>query len=517
VLLEAPRIEVRSLVYSGGVSADAEGSGLGGNVTLRASDFVRVSHSGWVSASSGGFFDGQGNGGSVLIEAAKIFIEGGVISTTTYGRGQGGNITLRASDLVRVFGGFVDAGNSGLSKGDSGSVLVEAARIEVGSDGSIQAATLSSGQGGNVTLRASDSLRVSSGGGVWTGTSFGQGNGGAVLVEAPRVHLSNGGYINAESTSGSTGNAGSITIVAADFVQLTDGSGISAKTDGPGRGGSVEVRVGRLDMGPGSSISADTSKKGVGGDISVIATGSVGLTGPDTEISSGAFGAGNAGSIVISTPVLTLNGALIRSTSEAAGLAGKIQIDASQSLSLTGGAGISTRAGSSDGGNITIRAGNLVLLRGSSITTSVESGAGNGGNIFIDPTFVILDNAQILANARDGNGGNINIVSDNFLSQNSTVEASSNLGISGRVQISGLKTDVSSGLLALNATYLDASSLIRQGCSARAARAGSSLIASGHGGLAAAPEAPGGLQAGTGAAELRLPETLSSRQATCGT
>jgi len=163
-----------------------------------------------------------------------------------------------------------------------------------------------------------------------------------------------------------------------------------------------------------------------------------------------------------------------------------------RALRLLDGARISTEALSSDGGDISIQAGKLVYLNASQITTSVGSGAGNGGNITIDPTFVVLIDSQIIANAFGGNGGNISIVADNFLTNNSVVQASSQLGLPGSVQIAAPKVDVNSGLATLNASYLDASSLMRESCAARAGRSqANSFTGTGRGGLAQGPGALG--------------------------
>ena len=51
----------------------------------------------------------------------------------------------------------------------------------------------------------------------------------------------------------------------------------------------------------------------------------------------------------------------------------------------------------------------MIRLRDSQITTAVGSGRGAGGNITIDPEFVVLENSQISANAFGGPGGNITI------------------------------------------------------------------------------------------------------------
>ena len=144
-----------------------------------------------------------------------------------------------------------------------------------------------------------------------------------------------------------------------------------------------------------------------------------------------------------------------------------------------------------DGGNIQIAADDIVHLVDSRITTSVGTGLGDGGNITIDPVFVILQNSQIIASAVGGSGGNISIVSQFFLQDTaSVVNASSQLGISGTVAISAPQVDLSSSLTVLPSAFFDASALLRESCAARAGRS-NSFVPAGRGGLAAQPERAG--------------------------
>ena len=102
---------------------------------------------------------------------------------------------------------------------------------------------------------------------------------------------------------------------------------------------------------------------------------------------------------------------------------------------------------------------NLVYLLDSQIITSVLNGLSNGGNIGIDPEFVILNNSQILANADQGSGGNITIVADSFISsQNSLINASSQFGLDGTISILSPDVDVISGLIELPESFPDADS-----------------------------------------------------------
>src|SRR5690606_26771805 len=137
------------------------------------------------------------------------------------------------------------------------------------------------------------------------------------------------------------------------------------------------------------------------------------------------IGNGNGGNINItaSYQVTLQNDSKISVKSEGSGKAGAIVVNAGKQL-VSEGSSITAEASQSDGGNITVNARNLVYLSDSAITTSVGSGQGKGGNIRIDPTFVILDNSRIVANAFGGPGGNIQIIADHFIaSPDSLVDA----------------------------------------------------------------------------------------------
>jgi large exoprotein involved in heme utilization and adhesion len=204
-------------------------------------------------------------------------------------------------------------------------------------------------------------------------------------------------------------------------------------------------------------------------------------------------GDGRAGNIGIqANDILLTNSAAIRARSLGAGPAGSIRIAASDALRLFGASAIDSQALASDGGNIDIRVGNLVHLKSSEITTAVGSGQGAGGNIFIDPIFVILeDGSRIVANAFGGPGGNIQIFATYFLNTLDTlIDASSSAGVPGSVSINAPNTNQSAQIKVLPAAFFDASALVREACSGRFATGAprSSLVGVGRGGLAASPE-----------------------------
>src|SRR4030095_12085392 len=103
-------------------------------------------------------------------------------------------------------------------------------------------------------------------------------------------------------------------------------------------------------------------------DISVSGTGST--------ISTSTLGNGNGGNVSLTAgrSVNIVNGGLVNADSlGGTGLAGNIKIVAGDQIAMDQGS-VSTRAVTSDGGNITLNAPRMIQLTDSQITTSVESG-----------------------------------------------------------------------------------------------------------------------------------------------
>ncbi len=137
-----------------------------------------------------------------------------------------------------------------------------------------------------------------------------------------------------------------------------------------------------------------------------------------------------------------------------------------------------------NGGNIDLRAVDMLSLTNSQITAAAGI---NGGNIFIDPHFVVLENSLISANAILGRGGNIQIIADYFFSSDSLITASSEFGVDGTVRIDALNNDLIGDLVELPSNLLNAESLLRDLCTVKIDRF-SSFISEGRGGL---PPLPG--------------------------
>jgi hypothetical protein len=267
---------------------------------------------------------------------------------------------------------------------------------------------------------------------------------------------------------------------------------ISSATNTPGAGGTIEVIADRVSLSSDAFISArsHSSNAGKGGDILITARDT--FQSDNSSVTTAAEQAKGGDITLKATQVQLTNGTLISAESSGVGDAGNIDITASDSLLMRNSA-ITTDAKQADGGNINIQSGYMVQLIDSKITASVGGGPQTvGGNITIDPQYVILNDSRIIANAYAGKGGNIRIIADVFLaSPDSVVDASSALGIDGTVDIRAPITSISGSLVPMQGNFLSASALLRDPCAVRI-RAGSegkqgSLIVGGRDGLPIRP------------------------------
>jgi filamentous hemagglutinin family protein len=478
------------------------GLGVGPKINLDVGGNLVITNSSFVTSES----YGPGPAGDIYIHAGGIEVRslaGTGISAENHGDGAGPSLTIDVGSLQVLNGGFVGTTNDGQGTGGDLSIIADSVLATGTGAKTLSLSTeTTGGQAGKLTLdtrtlELRDGARVSS-------STAGFGAAGEVnIVAHERISVS-GEFsgIFSQTNALNAGNAGALDITTP--LLLMDGGVIDSITVGDGNAGPVSVHVGDLRLTGGGQIRSFSGGydqnnngalvvgNGAAGSVSVDATGSVTASGSGFGRPSGLLaetrGTGAGGDVNVSANSLTLSdGATISSSSLGSGLAGNISIALGDSLILSG-ASIATQAISSDGGNITITAPRLIQLADSRITTSVGSDAGRGGNIFIDPQFVVLQNSQIIANAFEGPGGNINIIAGQLIADpNTVISASSALGIDGSVNIDAPDSDVSAGLAVLSESLVDAAGLMRASCGA--ARAGlSSLVQVGRGGLPSDPD-----------------------------
>jgi hypothetical protein len=291
-----------------------------------------------------------------------------------------------------------------------------------------------------------------------------------------------------------TGNAGDIMIQASN-LELRDGGVITSRststpTTGPEAGGNINLIADRVTFSGDSLISAESTRSRKAGNISILARDT--FQSDNSSVTTATLRDGAGGDITIASGQVQLSyGAVISAKSSGKGDAGRVRITATDRF-LSGNSTVTTEAEQADGGNIELMAGSLLVLLSSQVTATVRSGVGKGGNITIDPRFVILDGSQIRADAFGGPGGNVRLVADVFLpSPDSVVSASSTLGIQGTVDIRAPVTSLSGAVAPLTQTFMNVARLLPMRCAARLGGDNvSSLVVGGREGLPLDPSAP---------------------------
>jgi filamentous hemagglutinin family protein len=400
------------------LTANLEGSG---SVTLDASDRVSLVDTRIVSDSLRG-----GNAGPITIRATNgVDLQGSILTATTFNTGTGGNIAIATDGDIRLTDrstltnqtlGAGNAGNISLSAsgavlvddsaiaspsgalaggpfGNAGNIDIQAGTLTLANDTRLTTTTTGAGQGGTIALGASNGPINITNSEVRTRTS-GIGNAGDINVSsADSVTIS--GLTSSEFSSGlftdtsGSGRAGNIAIATTNAFRLFDGAVLDARTTSSGAGGSIRLTADTVEIANAGRILTRTSASGNAGEIAIDATRNFNLAG-NSVLTTETAGTGDAGNISVTADGAGLidNSSISTSsrtsTSDQAGNAGDVGIQAG-TLTLTNNAQLSTTtAGSGQGGDITlgILDGSLNIAR--SVVQTQTSGAGNAGSIAVN-------------------------------------------------------------------------------------------------------------------------------------
>jgi len=496
------------LPLSSGLFAQADfgQTGHGGNLDIQA-DYLLVAGGGLIDTTS----FGEGDGGNLIIDAGVVELIAGAagvgasgLFSNTESNGQGGNINLKTDFLAIAAGAQIGAG-AFAQDGDAGNIEIFANEIEIdgtspngGGSGIFSVVNLdSTGNGGNLTIDTKN-LVVSNGGQIATSTA-GMGDAGTLMIDAENIELvglgprgSSGLFSSAIIDSGNGGNIK----IAGDRISIADGATISVsnfqnrgQTDpGQGKAGNIFIDANSLELDNSiaevpSSITASTNNRG-GGDINLNLAGDLTLNN-NSEIVANTKGEGDSGNIAIFANNLALNQqAHISVDSRGMGKAGNIDL-ITNNLGANRGR-ITATAQQSGGGDINLTADLINLQNNTEISTSVANGTGGGGNITIDSRYIIgRNNSDIRANAVEGDGGNINITTDVILlALGSEVDASSQFGLGGEVEIKTPDTNRQLSIIELPQKIVNPTALIAAVCPVKNQE---TLVTTGKGGLAANP------------------------------
>jgi filamentous hemagglutinin family protein len=460
------------------ISTGTTGTGVGGNVTVRATDSVEIKGIGFDNfretvlaasttemagtAGTASFStlqsgiavltEGAGRAGNIAVETKQLRLaEGARVLNPSFSTGNGGNIALKASESVEVNASGVITSAAG--RGNGGTLTIDTGKLIVRNGAAVATAIFGAGNGGNLTVRASEQVIVTENRDSLLATaiatnSFGAtGNPGnieintrSLLVEGGTAITSSSGVAAAQRVILSRGPGGNITINAADSVTITDSGAsrnlrqirntrttVAAGTLGGGRGGDVTINTGRLIVQGIAGIGASTLGAGQAGNITINASESVELVGIKEVLSTAGIATASGEGLLQNTFKLP----------PPTGAAGSISI-ATPRLTLRDGATITVGSlGSGNAGNINVVANSIRLDTKGSIDGRTESGA--GANINLEAADIQLRRgSRITTDAGTSDGGNINIKSDILVTlppENSDITANAGSAQGGRVNV----------------------------------------------------------------------------------
>ena len=428
------------------ISAITNGQGDAGDITINAQD--RVTVDGFDTGSLGtpslisttGGSDNVGNGGDIRITTGELlFKNGGNILSNNFGKGNSGNIFLDVVNTI-IFDGVGSSTNSPssanttVSNGNAGNIDIKTGSLFLTNGGTMDAGGFPEensndiANAGSIIINARDRIELDGeNNGLNTFLSRGVGKGGDIEITTGSLLLDNGSFLSTQ-TSGK-GDAGNIKIDAADSISLSNSSLMVSNvgSGGEGKGGEIDINSKNLTLTGGSQITAGVLQesdnlpggKGRGGEININASESITLSGIGAAgFASGIFtltergASGNAGNITVSTDDFRLtDDAIVTATTSNDGNAGNININANYFEAVNGGGITTSTSSSGNAGNITLNVKDKITVSGIGeafrsglfASTSAES-TGQGGNIFIDPRLVIIENGASVSVGSDGTG-----------------------------------------------------------------------------------------------------------------
>lgn len=530
----APDIELiatEAIEFSGSLRAAATANGsTSGEVTFSAPQIELVEAS--ISSSRATL----GNSGSLNFNASEsLLVSGGSIeNVTTAGVGA---ITNFNGGQVTFDNAFVQADGQDTEVGPG--IRVDADDVALLNNTTFTA-DVERGAGQGIELVASDSLLIDSS--LVTTESFDDAIGAPLVVTAQQIQIVNGGRLTSDVVLAGAG--GSIDITAGSLV-IEGGeaeTGIFARSgsfslnaerldlfvDDPnfatGDGGDVLIRVDDFEL-LGGQVVVDTFGLGAAGSINLTVDGRAlisngGLvSGSSTlqfeEIGPGMLGSGGNVTIVADELLLDQGSRIVTNTDSNLFSGGSVDITARQielrgdpataaaaissldlgvvpDASFTGI--VSNSSGSAQGGSLTLLAESVDS--NAAVVSASASGLGGGGSVVLGaataPIQTLLFDSQsgLLARAQQGNGGAVSVFTDAFLRDANSVISADSEAAAGTVDIIAPELNVTSALVDLDSSVLDATSLLADPCGQQQnnnSASASSLVVRGRGGLAASP------------------------------
>jgi len=316
------------LQFGGSVTTSSPVSGFSGNIAINASNSIQAigfspidpeKASSGISVRS----DGSANAGNILINTSTLsLVDGGYVSSSTFGKGIGGTVNINASKSIflQSINSFSSAPSSltanTYSFGNAGDLFVNTPQLTLIDGGVVASASLATGSAGRVIIDASDFVKVS---------------GTVSRLETPSLIIASGARVDPllqkelGTPTTPSGNSGSL-VITTKKIEVDNGAQITVRNDGADNAGSLQINADLIELDNQGSITAATAS-GEGGNIFLNSQNLQLRNGSTISATAGLEGGGgNGGNITIDTDTLTaLNGSSITANAFT-GRGGNIQI-----------------------------------------------------------------------------------------------------------------------------------------------------------------------------------------------
>lgn len=382
---------------------------LTGNVTLQASDRIVVD--GGLNANSSGDLTlealntiqvtdvlAQQGGGDIIVETQDLTIAGfGKLDTSTEDSSDSGQIKITAENIrVEAPLGITSQVNPG-ANGNSGGIVIITNNLELVEGGSISASTVSGGTGtaGLISITANGDMSAitvdGNGSGIFSQVENGAvgSSSGIVITDFNDLTVTDGGKVDA--STGGVGDAGSIEITNIGNITVDRaGSAITSQVNvgGDGNSGNIVIVTNDLELFDEGRISSSTASDSTtrtssnnSGQIEITATGNISIDGPGSgifsQVEDGAIGNSSGVVIVNANDLMIFEGGKIDSSTGGAGNAGSIMITTVGEIKIEDdGSSIASRVnpgGDGRSGEIILKTNNLSISDQGQISASTAS------------------------------------------------------------------------------------------------------------------------------------------------
>lgn len=193
----------------------------------------------------------------------SISIDNSIVSTSGI-QGAAGNISVRASDTVRLSAARL---TSAAESGKGGTIAIQSGDIVIDNGSLVSTITTGANDAGNITLTSGNNVSIAN---STISTSAAAASGGNIDLTAPKMVRLVGANLTSSVNGPANSNGGNITIDTAhpQFVIMQGNSQILAKAN-EGQGGAITIIGGVVLQEPGSVLDATAGPAGISGSINI--------------------------------------------------------------------------------------------------------------------------------------------------------------------------------------------------------------------------------------------------------